>query len=235
MTTWSLVAEDLRKGIDQVVWAAARPPAEPEVISSVLIEGGDELRLVATDRYRLAIRDLVPIRQGVGRQANAVVEAAALRELAAALPDGEAQLRIEDGVLSLSCGDFTADAPALHEGFPDYRRLVSDDHTASALVDAEALADVLEPLQDSEVTIIEFTEAGLEIFGHGDAFKVHVAAQVTGGSMRVGFNARFLLECLRAGDGPDALIQGTAPTAPFVIRSATDGSFTTRLMPIRVA
>lgn len=235
MASWWVDAADFRKGISQVVWAAAKPPAEPEWLSSVFVECGAEVRLVATDRYRLAIRDLVPSRVEGDGEASVVVEAEELAEAVASLPEGEVRLEIDGGSLSVACGEFGADLRSVHDEFVPYRHFVSDDVATSALVDVDVLSGALEPLRDAKATVVEFSKQGLVVSGHKDPVSTEVPAEVTGEPMRAGFNAQFLLECVLAADGPDVLIQGTSPTNPFVIRSATDGSFTTRLMPIRVS
>lgn len=235
MTSWWVDASDLRKGVSQVVWAAAKAPVEPEVLSSVFVECGDEVRLVATDRYRLAIRDLVPSRVEGGDEASTAVEADELVGMAASLPDGEARLVIDGGTLSVSCGDFLADLSSAHDEFLPYRHFVTDEHSTSALVDVDVLSGALEPLRDAKATVVEFSSRGLVVSGHKEAVSTEVPAEVTGEPLRAGFNAQFLLECVLAADGPDVLIQATSPTQPFVIRSATDGSFTTRLMPVKLS
>lgn len=61
---------------------------------------------------------------------------------------------------------------------------------------------------------------------------LHRLAAVCGGrSLRLGFGPRVLAAALRAGVGPDALLELTAPDQPVIVRSADQGTLTTLAMP----
>ncbi|MER7998343.1 MerR family transcriptional regulator [Streptomyces sp. NPDC095613] len=71
---------ELASAVRQVVPAVARDPELP-VLGCVLVEiDADEVRLVATDRYRLSVRVLRPVTTVAGPPRKLLVEAAALTE-----------------------------------------------------------------------------------------------------------------------------------------------------------
>ncbi|HXM57976.1 MAG TPA: MerR family transcriptional regulator [Candidatus Dormibacteraeota bacterium] len=52
--------------------------------------------------------------------------------------------------------------------------------------------------------------------------------------LTVGFDRGYLLAALEAAEGPDVIVETGGPLEPALIRSATDGSFTAIVMPVRL-
>ena len=83
MPSATLEALDFAQALDQALTAAGTDPQIPHLMG-VLIEGKNgSIRIVATDRHRLAIRDLVPT--SLGHEFSVVVPAASLAEWRTAL------------------------------------------------------------------------------------------------------------------------------------------------------
>jgi DNA-binding transcriptional MerR regulator len=233
--SWWLKASDFKRAVEQVVAAASTAEDAPEILRSVLVECGSEVRLVATDRYRLAIRDIVPTRSDGDSEAVAIVRAGALVDAAHGMATSEeVQLQVADGALRLTSGGSTEELPATHDGYPPYRRLLLDTDSASALIDAGELIAVLEALEEESAVVMEFADSELQVGPPEAAASASVSGQLKGERLRIGFNPKFLLDSLRATDGPEALIEAGGAEAPVLIRSATDGSFTSRIMPIKL-
>ena len=64
--TTSVDALDLIQGINQVVRAAANDDARPLLTGVLFTTDNDTLRLIATDSYRLAVRDVPGVRASAG-------------------------------------------------------------------------------------------------------------------------------------------------------------------------
>lgn len=61
-----------------------------------------------------------------------------------------------------------------------------------------------------------------------------VDAELEGGSVRIGLNARYVLESLAAIDDEDVLVELTEPLSPVVIRAAEAGAAFSVIMPTRL-
>lgn len=144
MTTMTVDAAALAEAIDQITPAASVDPELP-LLQTVLVEAREgTLRLVATDRYRLAVRDLVA-RAGDAASFRAVVARAALERIRASLPEsGVVEVRSDEHALVVGPDRDARRMPAMPAEFPPYEKLfVLDPEAHAVLVDRMALEEVL--------------------------------------------------------------------------------------------
>ncbi|CQR63155.1 MerR family transcriptional regulator [Streptomyces leeuwenhoekii] len=234
---------ELAGAVRQVAPAAADPAVCEEfpVLGCVLVElDGQEVRLVATDRYRLAVRALRPS-SSAGEPRRILVRVPDLREAAAwALRRAEAVVEIGPGGARLRDGDAPDESwelPAVPGTFPDYRqvldalpavrhRIVTDRAALGA-----ALAEV-EAEAGGPVTVRAGRDR-LALVPRGSGAR-ELAAVCTGAPVpRVAFDPGVLLPAVEAGVGPDVLLEFASPDLPVLVRSADQGSFSTLVMPVR--
>ncbi|MFD6533499.1 MerR family transcriptional regulator [Streptomyces sp. NPDC060184] len=230
---------ELASAVRQVVPAVASGPAAEEfpALGCVLVElGREEVRLVATDRYRLAVRALRPSSGSVeGEACGFLLGAARARDLAAwavRLPDLGIEVGAEGVRLHGATGEMR-DLVTVDGTFPDYRmlldalpaarhRIIADRTALRAAVDADA--------HDGPVTLR--TDGQRLAVAFRGTVTATPAGLCTGPPVRVAFDPAVLLAALDAGVGPDVLLEVSAPHGPVVVRSADQGSFTTLVMPV---
>lgn len=156
------------EAVAQVAVAAGRDEALPMLTGIWLEATGETLRLVATDRYRLAVRDLPwqPASPASPPSATSAAPAASppagLEGATALVPArsllGLARSAARDERLTLALGDGDGDAGALlavtagarrattrlmSSGFIQYRTLFADGYTGSAVVERQPLLAAL--------------------------------------------------------------------------------------------
>ncbi|MBP0457294.1 DNA polymerase III subunit beta family protein [Streptomyces montanisoli] len=217
---------------------AAAPVTEREefpVLGAVLIElEHQELRLVATDRYRLAVRAL-RLASALGAPRRALVAVPDLEDAASwakglvdvtvEMDDRGVRLRGDGAVRELGCVEGT---------FPDYRTVLDGLPKAGQRIVADRAAlraAILGARADGPVTL-SADGRRLTLVLPGSATTT-LDAVCLGGAVRVLFDPAVLLPALDAGVGPDVLLELTSPDEPVVVRSADQGSFTTLVMPVR--
>ncbi|GAB3568010.1 MerR family transcriptional regulator [Amycolatopsis endophytica] len=211
-----LAGLDLASAIRQVTPAAGAP------LDFVLIEAdGDEVRLVATDRYRLALRVLRPVHPGTGRF---VVPTRELAEL------GPWVARHDEVTLTgdaLHAGGESRPLPLLDEEFPGYRVMLDalPAPERRVVVDRTALRDALPERGPVELAVCK------------DALVVNGRAlpAIGDGALRIGFDPAVLGAALEASVGPDVLLEFAGPSDVTRVRSADQGSFETLVMPVALA
>ena len=230
MTTMSVTADDLGRAIDQVLPFVGHDDKRPQ-LHGVLVEGrAGSVRLVATDSYRLAVRDLVA---GDGEEEfRAVVAAASLERLRAdATGDTPARLRVDGGELVLEMGGATATAELVADAFPDYEKiLVVHDDAHPLVVPRAALLEAVET-EDGAVLWMTLQKDSLLTGKDGSYF---VPASYDGPDLTVTLNRDFARDGILAAIGPDVVIEATSPRHPVVFRSATDGTYVHMVMPVLV-
>jgi DNA polymerase-3 subunit beta len=174
----------------QVVRAASKDDLRPILTGVLMTAHAGGLRLVATDSYRLAVRDLKGVSM-LSEGQRVLVAAKGLAEVQRLAGDGEIEvvLRERDVVFRTSRAEVTA---RLIEGdFPNYEQLIPSGYPNRLTVPRESLMDALDRVQivgqnrDNAAVRLTMSASGLEL---------SMSAQDVG-------NAQETLDALRL--GPD--------------------------------
>ncbi|MFD7261722.1 MerR family transcriptional regulator [Streptomyces sp. NPDC059874] len=229
-------APELAAALDGVRFAASTDPELP-MLGGVLFDiEGDELRVVATDRYRLAVAQAGTTGHG-GPRVQVIVPSPLVDAMRALLGDDATVLLTVDGDrVVLEAGDRQAAGRCLDHDFPDYRRLVSVPAGRRALVDVAALREALEtgPVRPSEAREQDGVSCDLSVLDVAADGVVTVCGDGDDGRDRVAVNREFLLEALAAGARDRLVLEFGAPTAPVVIRRTDTEDAFSLLMPVRL-
>jgi DNA polymerase III subunit beta len=216
--------------IRRVGRAAARDEDFP-VLGGVLVEiTGEELRIVATDRYRLALQSLA-ITERLAPAACVLPADDLPAVLGWAERAGKLTMQTADGRLSLTGEDGeTRNVQGLAEPFPDYGAVLASLPAATTSVGV-ARGRLVELLEQAPVTRLLVDPAGAVGVQPEGSGAVRLPAVVRGRRLDISFRRETLHPAVGDSIGPDVLLEMTRPDAPAVVRSADDGTFTTLAMP----
>ncbi|WP_420034819.1 MerR family transcriptional regulator [Streptomyces sp. cg28] len=235
---------ELAAALDAVRFAAGGDPELP-MLGGVLfdIEGG-RLRVVATDRYRMAVASARVSGPDQGR-VQVVVPSPLVDAMRALVGDeGQGVVLVVDGErVVLEAGERQVAGPRLAHDFPDYRRLVPGAPLHRAVVEVAAFRQLLEngPVRSGEgaadgISVLRVGEDGVVgLCGDGDG-DGDGAGTGEGGAELVGVNRAFLMEALGAGGRERVALEFGAPTAPIAIRrpEGDEEEPFSILMPVRL-
>ncbi len=190
--SFTVPGEQFGQALHQVAPAASRDETRP-VLTGVLFENeGQNLRLVATDSYRLAVRTL-PVAVGEGLKllvpARAVVEVARLSSAA------EIKVDVTASQISFESGSVLVSSRLIEGEFPAYRQLLPNDLPNVLVVTKttflEALRRVAVLAQDATPVYLELEEGRVRLQcqaqGIGEVVD-EVDAEYSGEPVRVAFN-----------------------------------------------
>lgn len=226
----------------QVVPAASKEEARP-ILTGVLLaahEGG--LRMVATDSYRLAMRDL----EGFGEVAadrRPLVNAKALAEVQRITGDSELEVVLDERDVTFRVGSVTVTSRLIEGAFPDYKDLIPADYPNRLVVSREALAGAVSRVRlvaqgrDAAPISLQMGADGVELSARAqDVGEAHesVDATFTGTELKVAFNPQYLLEGLEAAGTDEVAIETVEPLKPAVLRGVGTEGFVYLLMPVRI-
>ncbi|PRX47134.1 DNA polymerase III beta subunit-like protein [Prauserella shujinwangii] len=217
---------ELASAVRQVVPSAAATDDVPALACVLLELTGEEVRLVATDRYRLAVRELRPL-GAEGDPRELLVPGAALVE-ASAWARGLAEVTIESGTAGtrLAGGGAVRELPVTRAEFPDYRTVLAALAAPAhrVLTGRRELLAAVESAGDRVVL-----DGGDGVLRAGDRA---LPATCSGPPPRMAFDPAVLGPALAASVGPDVLLEIADDVSPVVVRSADQGGFTTLVMPV---
>lgn len=243
------VAADLwQRAVSQVAVTACRDETLP-ILTSVYIEAdGDTLTLLATDRYRLAVRT-IPWRplQGMGPTAL-LVKARVLADTAKTMSLGaDVGLSLTDDRIGFTSGTRQTTSLLIDGDYPKVRALLPTAVDSTAVVSVPTMLDAVKRVAlvaeaNTPVRLV-FTDGQVSVeAGRGeDADGVEVVeASVTDG-ITVSFNPGFLTDGLSALSGPFARFSFKGgPSKPAVLTgqpdvdAVDDRDYRYLLMPVRM-
>ncbi len=242
----TLDATEFAGALKQVVPAASADDSRPILTGVLLAAEGDGLRLVATDSYRLAVRDLAGA--GVLDEGQSVlVPSRALSELARTLDDTEeVTLRLGERDASFEVGDAHRGVrltTRLIEGeFPNYRGLIPTSHSNLLTVGRENLLEAVRrvKLMAREATPVRLAMSaeGLELLAiTQDVGQAHeqIDAKYEGTELTVAFNADYLIDGAEITPGDEVTLETIDALKPALLRSTETDDILYLLMPVRVS
>ena len=242
----NLDATSLVGALHQVVRAASKDDARP-ILTGVLFEAESAgLRLVSTDSYRLALRDL-PGTTLLSEGQHVLVPSRALGELARVL-SGSQQVSLRLGTDEASFdvgteGNTIRLTTRLLEGdFPNYRQLIPP-HYPNRLTVAKA------PFLDAvrRVKLLARDAAPVRLSLRPDAVELSaitqdvgqaredVEAKYEGAEMVVAFNPEFLIDGVEACAGDEVMLETLDALKPATVRPLEGTDYLYLLMPVRVS
>lgn len=238
----TLAGPALAEALRQVVRAASGDDARPILTGVLLAAEGDGLRLVATDSYRLAVRDL-PGTSVLAEGQSVLVPSRALGELTRLLGGAEtATLRLGERDAAVEVGGSRLTTRLIEGEFPNYRQLIPSGHPNRVVVGREPLLDALRRVRllAREATPVRITlrSDAIELMAvTQDVGEAHedLDAKYEGSEMVIAFNPDYLAEGVEAVAGDEVSLETIDALKPAVIRPGSGGDFLYLLMPVRVS
>lgn len=252
-TTGSIDADVLAEAVAQVTTAASRDETLP-LLTGVRVEiEGEKLTLLATDRYRLAMRELSWHPSSPSMSSVALVRARTLSDVAKSMTSvGSVEVALAaDGpaaLIGFEAGGRRTTSLLVEGDYPPVRRLFPESTTTHTVVGTHALVEATRrvSLVAERNTPIRLTFSEGQVVleaGQGDDAQASEAleATLTGEGITTAFNPHYLLDGLGALTTPFVRMSFTHPSKPAVLtgQGSPDGeddlSFRYLLMPIRFA
>ena len=225
-----------------MVPAASRDDARPILTGVLLAAEADGLRLVATDSYRLAVRDL-PGTSVLAEGQKVLVPSRALGELARVLAGGDTlTLRLGERDATFEVGIDPPHHPADRGRVPELPGADPAAQPNRLTVGREALLDAVRRVKllarEATPVRLAMTPDGLELVAvTQDVGQAHegLDAKYEGTELTVAFNPEYLLEGVEVTPGDEVTLETVDALKPAVVRSAEHPEFLYLLMPVRVS
>jgi len=236
-----VVAADLfTEAVGQVAVAAGRDDTLP-MLTGIRVEiTGDKVVLAATDRFRLAVRELTWSTTSPGVDAAVLVPAKTLAEVAKAVTTGtDVHLALgsgaavgEERLLGIRSAGKRSTTRLLDTEFPKFRQLLPAEHTALATVGVAELAEAIKRValvadRGAQVRM-EFAPGVLHLAA-GGADGVGLAEEdlevdFVGEPLTIAFNPTYLTDGLGSLHSDRVTFGFTTASKPAVLRPASDES-----------
>lgn len=242
-TRIALPLEAFVETVTRVARSASRDETRP-VLTGILMSASDrELRMVATDSYRLSVKETA-LETPLDGSLEANVPARALQELtriAQQTPDGSLAVSVGQNQVVFELGEVVLSSRLIDGQFPNYRQLLPESVEHELRLASAELTDVVR-----RISLLALKNAPLRLsFGEGtltvsaqtpDVGEASEAVPVPfhGEPFEIGFNPDFLRDGLESIESDELVLKLISPLRPGLIESPDAGDFVYLIMPIRL-
>ncbi|MEJ6536071.1 MAG: DNA polymerase III subunit beta [Mycobacterium sp.] len=230
-------ADLFTEAVGQVAVAAGRDETISMLTGIRLEIAGEKVVLAATDRFRLAVRELTWSTSAADVEAAVLVPARMLAEAAKAVTSGsEVHLALGTGaavgearLLGMRSAGRRSTTSLLENEFPKFRQLLPSEHTAMATIGVAELTEAIKrvALVGGAQVRMEFGEGSLRLSAGADGVgsaEEELPVEFAGEPLTIAFNPTYLTDGLGSLHSERVTFGFTTSSKPAVLRPAGEGS-----------
>jgi DNA polymerase-3 subunit beta len=228
----------------KVAGSASRDETRPVLTGILVSASGRELRMVATDSYRLSVKETT-LESELSSAFEVNVPARALQELARLThsdgEDGGLAISVRQNQVLFEVGRSVLSSRLIDGQFPNYSQLLPESFEHELRIAGNELTDVVRRIsllaQKNAPLRLAFAPGELTVSAEtpdvGEA-RESLPVAFQGEPLEIGFNPEFLRAGLEAIDDGDVLLKLISPLRPGLIEAADESGFLYLIMPIRL-
>jgi len=246
---FTVSAKVFARTIERVARAASKDDTRPVLTGILVSVSEDQLRMVATDSYRLSVKE-VKVKTTASEQFEVNVPARALQELsriAADVDTEEVSVVAHENQVVFGLGRVTLSSRMIDGQFPNYQQLVPESFEHEVRVAKNELAAVVRRIslmaQRNAPLRLKFESGSATISAQtpdvGEASE-SLPLNYGGDVLEIGFNPQFLLDGLEGVEADELILKLISALRPGLIEAASDGEgdeegkFLYLIMPVRL-
>jgi DNA polymerase-3 subunit beta len=239
----SIPREALLETVELVARAASRDDMRPVLTSVQMLVEGEELTMVATDSYRLAVKQ-TKLSKGVGTEIDRNIPAEALKELARLMTSSENEnvnLTLTDREVIFEVDEIALSTTIVDGQFPNYHQLFPTEYEHDVRVPKSELLDsvkrVSQMAQKNRPLKLHFAPGELTISAEtpdlGDA-EEKMPVNFEGEELAIGFNHEYFQDGIDSIAGDELMLRLISSLRPGLLQPVDSESYRYLLMPIRL-
>lgn len=227
----------------KVAGSASRDETRPVLTGILVSASGNEVRMVATDSYRLSVKETsldAPLSSGfeVNVPARALQE---LARIAGHAEDEELQVSVRQNQVVFTLGQVVLSSRLIDGQFPNYRQLLPESFEHELRIAGPELRDVVRRIsllaQKNAPLRLAFQSGELTVSAQtpdiGEA-RESLPVAFQGEPLEIGFNPEFLRDGLDAIEEGDVIMKLISPLRPGLLEAGDESGFLYLIMPIRL-
>jgi DNA polymerase-3 subunit beta len=242
-TRMTIPSEAFIETVSRVQRSASKDETRPVLTGILMSASGQELRMVATDSYRLSVKETAlgaPLQGSL--EAN--VPARALGELVRIAQQADSEtlaVSVGQNQVVFELGEIVLSSRLIDGQFPNYRQLLPESVDHELRLATAEVADVVRRIsllaQKNAPLRLSFSEGTLTVSAQtpdvGGASEA-IPVPFHGEEFDIGFNPEFLRDGLESIESDELVLKLISPLRPGLIESPDTGDFVYLIMPIRL-
>ena len=235
-------AAELRNSFAETIWASAANETQPEISGIFMGFEGDQIRIAATDRYRLAERTAKLLEPARGTK-EVIVPARTVSEVykILSISRGTVEIYFSESQVLFKFDETELISRLIDGSYPDYRQIIPKSFKTEAVVDRQGFTHALKAAAlfapDSNNVTVEVKSKGITVTASSMAAGeniTQVEAKVTGDDNVAVFNYRYLLDCLNNLSEPSVNFKMINDASPSALLPQGRDNYTYIVMPIKL-
>lgn len=232
----------LKNMINQTIFAVAVTDNKP-ILTGELFDITDfNFNLVAIDGHRLAVRSE---KIDTDNRYNFVVKAKTLSEAAKLLKDNDEEkvtVHVSKKHITFEISKYMVFSRLLEGEFHNYKGSIPENYSTEIFLNTK---DLIQSLERCMLLINDKNKAPVKcIFGNGQVkiscntamgkFADEFDIDLTGNTVEIGFNCRYLLDALKASESDKVKLQLNGGLSPMKILPVDGSAYTYLILPVRL-
>ena len=240
---FEVATKELKDAVQSVISAAQYSEIRPEISGVMMALSGDDLRLVATDGFRLAERIVAGFKRTNESDISAIIPLRTANEILKVFNNTEVVEVLFDQNQVLVRGGGERLVSRLIDGhFPDYKAVIPKETKTEVVIDRQELINAVKLAstfsgKSNDITIrIGDNKKFLEVYSADAAIgenSCKVPVRVVGEKFSIIFNWRYILDGLRVQKTQNVILGHNSSDKPMVVRGEGDKTIVYVAMPIR--
>lgn len=241
--TIAIEEEKISDLIKKTIFACSNEETRP-LFTGILVEVNQEkITFVATNTHRLAIKALEQTNE---ETTSIIIPSKVLGEIAHNLTNDlpeSVKISTLATQIMVEIGEVVIISRLIEGKFPDYRRVIPPKFSVNTEVNIKELANAVERVAlfstDGEYSVIKVVveENEMTIMSSSPeigAGKEIIPCQTMGESLKVAFNAKYILDILKNLESETAILSFNTSLSPVCVKSPEDENYTYIITPVRV-
>lgn len=242
--TMSIEAQELKNALDQVSFAASSNQTQPEISGVLFVVTAGVLRVVATDRYRLAEKK-IKLSNYSGGDIEAIVPQKTVVEISRIIGPQKGMVEVVfTATQTMFSFNNTEVVSRLVDGqYPDYQQIIPANFLISAVVEKQLLAGALKTTsvfsRTSNSVNLKFLNGPQQLVLTAESSDlgksmVELPCKIDGGDGEVILNHHYLLDCLSGIDSAGVVLKIIDDSSPSLVVPVEKDDYLYLVMPIKI-
>ncbi|MBT3865000.1 DNA polymerase III subunit beta [Candidatus Peregrinibacteria bacterium] len=243
--SFKIPTEDLDNSIMETVFAASANVSRPVLSGVYLSVDGDEMKMVATDSYRLAEKKM-KLGDKIDGSFNCIIPSKTVAEMGKITSHSEAkdvEVGLSKNQVLFKVGNVELVSRLIEGKFPEYERIIPKEGKTKVQVSVEELALVLKRVslfarENNNSIKLTATNDGKLIVSSDETKvgeeKAEVAITIDGENNKISLNSQYMLDVLTYVNNDKIEIEMNDKLSPAVIRPTEREDYVYIIMPLKV-
>ena len=240
----TLKVKDFKRGVQQVVFAAALNTTRPVLSGVYFVVDKDKLKLVSTDSYRLSEK-VLPTTSVSGNIA-CIIPAKTILELGAILDglenEDEVKMITSKNQALFSVGKVELITRLIEGQFPNYEQIIPKNNETRVEFPVKDISLVLKRInifakENNNKVILRIADGKVVVttdstqYGEGE---ITLEAKVQGPNADIALNSQFLLDALTNLGGEKVVFEVGEKVSPVILKPVDATDYTHIVMPLKI-